>query len=52
MASNGIARDGTGDAEGEPAVTLDSAPQLRRYYEHHLPFYEKLRKHRLTPAGR
>ena len=35
-------------ADGEPAVTLDSTSRLRRNYEHHLPFYEKLRKHRLA----
>jgi hypothetical protein len=29
------------------AITLDSAPQLRHYYEHHLPFYRALREHRL-----
>lgn len=47
MASGGISRDRPASLDGEGAVTLDSAPQLRRYYEHHLPFYEKLREHRL-----
>lgn len=48
IASRGIGRKGTSD-EAEDSITLDSAPQLRRYYEHHLPFYEALRAHRLQP---
>jgi len=52
MASGGIAVDSWSGADDEPVVTLDSAPNLRRYYEHHLPFFEKLREHRLTPAAR
>ena len=31
---------------------LDAAPHLRDYYEHHLPFYRKMRAHRLAPASR
>jgi len=50
MASGGIASNRPGGKAGEDAVTLDSARQLRRYYEHHLPFYEKLRKHLLAPV--
>ena len=30
---------------------LDSAPHLRDYYEHHLPFYRKMRAHRLAPIS-
>ena len=29
---------------------LDAAPHLRDYYEHHLPFYRKMRAHRMAPA--
>ena len=50
MASDGIASGRPSSEDEESAVTLDSAPQLRRYYEHHLPFYKKLREHRLAPA--
>lgn len=49
MASDGIASGRPSSADEESAVTLDSTPQLRRYYEHHLPFYEKLWEHRLAP---
>lgn len=28
--------------------TLDDKPNLRAYYEHHLPFYEKLFEQRIT----
>jgi len=31
---------------------LDAAPHLRDFYEHHLPFYRKMRAHRLAPASR
>ena len=31
---------------------LDAAPHLRDYYEHHLPFYRKMRAHRIAPASR
>ena len=31
---------------------LDAAPHLRDYYRHHLPFYRKLRAHRIEPASR
>lgn len=50
VASGGITRDAPPCAGGDAAVTLDNAPQLRRYHEHHLPFYEKLREHRLKPV--
>ena len=30
---------------------LDAAPHLHDYYEHHLPFYRKMRAHRLAPAS-
>ncbi len=30
---------------------LDAAPHLRDYYDHHLPFYRKMRAHRLAPAS-
>ncbi len=50
MASDGIARERPAGSDGGPSVTLDSAPQLRRYYEHHLPFYEKLLEHKLAPV--
>jgi hypothetical protein len=50
MESGGITRDAPPGANGDAAVTLDSAPQLRRYHEYHLPFYEKLREHRLKPV--
>ena len=29
----------------------DAAPHLRDYYEHHLPFYRKMRAHRLEPIA-
>lgn len=51
MNSAGITMDTPPRAGGgDPAVTLDSAPHLRRYYEHHLPFYERLRPYCLKPA--
>ena len=31
---------------------LDAEPHLRNFYEHHLPFYRKMRAHRLAPASR
>ena len=43
--STGIARPRSLSGPG-----LDAAPQLRDYYEHHLPFYRKMRTHRLAPA--
>ena len=30
---------------------LDAAPHLRDYYEHHLPFYCKMRRHRVAPVS-
>ena len=45
--STGIARR---PAAGRPG--LDAAPHLRDYYEHHLPFYRRLRAHRLEPESR
>jgi len=50
IASQGLGKRNPA-AEPECVDTaLDSAPQLRAYYEHHVPFYEALRKHRLAPA--
>jgi len=37
-----------GDSESgrtREAVTLDTAPKLRQFYDHHLPFYELLKAH-------
>jgi len=45
--STGIARP---PAAGRPG--LDAAPHLREFYEHHLPFYRRLRAHRLEPESR
>ena len=39
--------DGASTAREREKVTIDSAPHLRDYYEYHLPFYLKLRQHRL-----
>lgn len=44
--SRGITRPGRSGGPG-----LDAAPHLRDYYEHHLPFYRKMRAHRLAPAS-
>ena len=44
--STGIARSRSADGPG-----LDAAPHLRDYYEHHLPFYRKMRACRLVPAS-
>ena len=30
---------------------LDAAPHLRDYYAHHLPFYRRMRAHRLMPSS-
>ena len=46
-ASTGIAGLRSPDGPG-----LDAAPHLRDYYEHHVPFYERMRAHRLAPAPR
>lgn len=43
--SSGIARR----ADAAP-VDLDLDPKLRRSYEHHLPYYEKMHRHRLKPV--
>ena len=43
-ASTGIEKSRGSDPD------LDAAPHLRDYYRHHLPFYEKMREHRLRPA--
>lgn len=51
IASEGIGKRKPQSDDAE-AVTLDSAPQLRGFYEHHLPYYESLRRYRLGPAGR
>ena len=45
--STGIVRPRSPDDTG-----LDAAPHLRDFYEHHLPFYRKMRAHRLAPASR
>ena len=45
--STGITQHRSCDGPG-----LDAAPHLREYHEHHLPFYRKMRKHRLAPAPR
>ena len=45
--STGIAKPRSSGGPG-----LDAAPHLRDYYEHHLPFYRKMRAHRLAPASR
>lgn len=50
MNSAGIILDTPSRTGDDPAVTLDSAPHLRRYYEHHLPFYKRLRQYRLKPG--
>ena len=44
----------TGIAESRSSASpgLDAAPHLRDYYEHHLPFYRKMRAHRLATASR
>ena len=44
--SRGIAEPRSSNGPG-----LDAAPHLRDYYEHHLPFYRKMRAHRLAPAA-
>ena len=44
--STGIARPRASRRPG-----LDAAPHLRDYYEHHLPFYRRLRAHRLAPES-
>ena len=45
--STGITRPPAASRPG-----LDATPQLRDYYEHHLPFYRRLRVHRLEPEPR
>ena len=44
--SRGIAR-----SRSSRGPDLDAAPHLRRYYEHHLPFYREMRTHRLAPVS-
>ena len=44
--STGIARSRSPDGTG-----LGAAPHLRDYYEHHLPFYRKMRACRLVPVS-
>ena len=43
--------ESTGIAEPRPSngPGLDAAPHLYGYYEHHLPFYRKMRAYRLAP---
>ena len=43
---------GIGRLRPPPGPGLDAAPHLRDYYEHHLPFFERMRAHRLAPARR
>ena len=45
--STGIVRRTAPDDSG-----LDAAPHLRAYHEHHAPFFERLRAHRLAPTPR
>ena len=45
--STGIVRSRSPDGSG-----LDAAPHLRDYHEHHLPFYRKMRAHRIAPVSR
>ena len=40
---------GIGKLQPPSGPDLDAAPHLREYYEHHLPFYRKMRAHRLVP---
>ena len=35
--------------ESRYADTVENHEVLRQYYEHHLPFYEDFRRHRLVP---
>ena len=44
--SRGIAEPRSSSGAG-----LDAAPHLRDYHDHHLPFYRKMRAHRLAPAA-
>lgn len=47
----GVARS-TGITAPDPKpVDLDRDPKLRRCYEHHLPYYRRMHRHRLTPGG-
>ena len=46
--SRGIAREITAPRD-RPG--LDAAPHLRGYYEHHAPFYRKMRAHRIEPVA-
>ena len=46
------ARAGPETASGpDTGPGLDAAPHLRDYYDHHLPFYRKMRAYRLAPAA-
>lgn len=49
MESQGIRRSKPSSETGK-MIPLKSAPHLLRYYEHHLPFYNQLRSHRLMSA--
>ncbi len=54
MRAQGIRKESetTDGRSGEkPAVTLDSAPQLRAYYDHHKPYFDKLQQHKLRPVS-
>ena len=32
-------------------VTVDNSDHLKRYYEHHLPFYGEMHRHRIRAAA-
>ena len=54
LSSKGIRKKSDGSDiqdTGKPAVTLDSGPNLRAYYDHHKPFFEKLRQYKLKPLS-
>lgn len=52
MSAQGIHKDSNavdGKDDKKPTVTLDSAPHLRVYYDHHKPYFDKLQKHKMKP---
>lgn len=54
MRSQGIRRENElADAldKDNPPLTLDTAPYLRTYYDHHIPFFEKLQKNKIKPLN-
>ena len=38
-------------SKSDQKIDVDSSPTLRAYYDHHLPFYEKLREFKLSVGG-